>query len=114
MTQMSLLDIEAPAKTTRQDAVLALLARSPDGIEASEAGATAHAHTRRHSADERCKWCGVDGRAVLKELAKRGLVVENRGRQLWYPIAQPERQVEGFPPDFEGQFGTYNALPIGY
>lgn len=117
MSQMSLLDIEAPPKLTREQAVIALLERSPDGIETSEAGAIAHslkAGRWAHSPNDRCKWCGVDGRSVLKELAKQGLVVENRGRQLWYPIAAAESQVEGYPPDFEGQFGTYNALPAGY
>lgn len=117
MSQLSLLEpqapIEAPKPLTRAQAVLA--AFNPEGIEASEAGAVAHAHTGRHSVSERCKWCGVDGRTLLKELAKSGLAVENRGRQLWYSVvAIPQVESLGFPPDFTGPRGEYNAFPAAY
>ncbi len=115
--QLSLLEpqvrVETRPRSQRQAVLNALTA---EGIEASEAGAVAHAHTGRHGASERCKWCGVDGRTLLKELAKAKLAVENRGRALWYPVDVAEPQVESgvFPPDFAGMRGEYNAFPIGY
>lgn len=113
-SQLSLLEPAATRARSQREAVQQAL--TPEGIEASEAGAVAHAHTGRHSASERCKWCGVDGRTLLKELAKAKLAMENRGRALWYPlvVAQAKARVEGFPPDFTGPRGEYNAFPAAY
>lgn len=73
--QLSLLGepVERP-RAPRQDAVLELLAQHPDGVSVDEAGAAAHASAGKHNPDSICKWCGPDGRAILRSLERKGLV----------------------------------------
>lgn len=127
MTEQLTLDYEArvetpaptgPRLTDRQQRVLdALLAARPEGLEAAECGAIAHEIKQSrwaHSRADRCQFCPSDGKQILVRLAEIGLVDYVRGRRLWYAKGEAVVEPDGFPPDFEGQFGTYNALPAGY
>lgn len=83
--QLALIEAPAQAKLTlRQSMTLDLVrAAHPDGIEASEAGA--HLHSMKegrwaHSADERCLYCGSEGKSVLEALKAKGLVRFRRAK----------------------------------
>ncbi len=119
--QLPLLEVEVgPKLTARQAAVLeALRAAGERGLEPSEAGAIAHelkAGRWAHSREQRCQFCGGDGADVCKALERKGLARYVRGRGLWYAAPEPQAEPEpvGFPPDFEGLRGEYNALPAGF
>lgn len=76
---MEQLDILGGAKTIgrsapRQDAVLAFIREHPDGISIDEAGQAAHASAGKHDAETICRWCGVDGRSILRTLERKKLV----------------------------------------
>lgn len=45
--------------------------REHGSISKDEAGAIAHQHRGRHSADERCAFCSIDGEDLLAALARR-------------------------------------------
>jgi hypothetical protein len=65
----------------RQQAVVDLVAGTPGGVTADEAGAMLHslkAGRWAHGADERCVFCGRDGTAVLRSKAVAPLVVRRR------------------------------------
>jgi hypothetical protein len=55
-----------------QEAVLGAL-NAHQSLYADEAGAIIHEQRGRHDRDERCEWCGGDGRRVLDSLEARGL-----------------------------------------
>ncbi len=107
-----------PRLTDRQAAVLAALqAAGESGLEPSEAGAIAHELKEgrwAHSREQRCAYCAEAGAEVCKALERKGLARYVRGRGLWYATLDPEPQAEGYPPDFEGLRGSYNALPAGF
>ncbi len=46
-------------------------AREHGTISKDEAGALAHAHLEKHTAEERCQFCGVDGAPILRSLIGR-------------------------------------------
>lgn len=48
-------------------------------LSKDEAGAVVHHHRGKHGADERCRFCAIDGRIVLASLVKRG--VAERGAE---------------------------------
>lgn len=60
----------------------------PDGLDADQAGALAHGLKEgrwAHGPDDRCQFCGSDGRQILEALATKGLVRyrrANRARNL--------------------------------
>lgn len=58
----------------RQDAVLALLAKHPEGCSADEIGAAIHGSSGKHDGESVCKWCGPDARPVILALIKKKLV----------------------------------------
>lgn len=84
-----------------QRAVMRVL-RRVETLTDDEAGAIAHAGRSRHTADERCGFCGVDGRLILRSLATRGLAEPFPGgvRMLCpKPAAVPD-DTDPFPPGF--------------
>lgn len=73
------LDMFGGAKTIgrtapRQDAVLEHLKAHPDGISVDEAGQAAHASAGKHDIETVCKYCGIDGRQILRTLERKRLV----------------------------------------
>lgn len=63
----------------RQRRILQLLqAAGHDGLDTDQAGAVLHADRGKHPPDERCAFCGDDGRQVLLRLAELGLAVKER------------------------------------
>lgn len=46
--------------------------RERGSISKDEAGALEHAHRGKHSADERCAFCSIDGAPILRALVQRG------------------------------------------
>lgn len=99
----------AATLTPRQETVYDLVLATDGGISADEAGALAHETRERrpHSRDERCEWCGQDGRQILEALHRKGLVRRRRrndrhGRGLVYvPLPgqsrKPSSQTEEIP-----------------
>lgn len=85
----------------RQDLVLRAVIRL-NGLTEDEAGALLHedrprTHRYWHSADERCLYCGRDGRSVLKALrSKRGgpLVTRRRDGSWTLPGDDARREHE--------------------
>lgn len=85
--QLALLELPvAPKLTWRQQAVLDAVTRAhPESLESSEAGAILHEMKEgrwRHSRDDRCRFCGQDGKAVLEALRTKGLVTYRRRKGL--------------------------------
>lgn len=79
MTTVEQLDILGGAKpltrpTPRQDAVIGLLQRHPEGCTADEIGAAIHHSADKHAADEVCQFCAVDAKPVLRALERKQLV----------------------------------------
>jgi hypothetical protein len=74
--QLALIPAEAKPLTPRQQAVLeALIAAGQDGLDTDQAGAIAHELKEgrwAHSRDDRCSFCGKDGRQILERLAELG------------------------------------------
>lgn len=74
--QLALIPAAPRPLTDRQAAVLqALHAAGTDGLDTDAAGAIAHtlkAGRWAHPADQRCLYCGKDGRAILARLAELG------------------------------------------
>lgn len=77
---MSQIDIFGQSKrpgrvAPRQETVLQLLAEHPeDGCSLDEIGAAIHAARGKHTVDEVCKWCGPDGRDIMRALERKGTV----------------------------------------
>lgn len=94
--------IEAPPKLTdRQQFALELVQRAgTDGVHAEEIGAAWHAHHGKHDADARCMYDGSNGKQVLNELKRKGLVRYRRGNAsrpgFW--LAVGARDVRPVPP----------------
>lgn len=67
--------------TERQQRILDLIAAAPNGVDAPELGALLHAHAipPRHSAHDRCEWCGQDGGRALRERAIAQRLVKSAG-----------------------------------
>lgn len=89
------LDLMGGAKTIgrtapRQDAVLEFLAQHPDGISVDEAGQAAHASSGKHSVDELCAYCAIDGKSILRALEKKQLIRRTVNGQFALKTADPE------------------------
>lgn len=65
----------------RQEAVLALLAKHPDGCSADEIGAAIHASSGKHDAESTCAYCAIDARGPLLSLIKKRLVTRTGSGQ---------------------------------
>lgn len=72
----------APKLTDRQELVLDAVNRAGpvDGLHADEAGALLCAHRGKHKVEDRCRWCGANGKDVLNALKTKGLVRYRRAR----------------------------------
>jgi hypothetical protein len=95
--------------TPRQRAVYELVLSTEGGITADEAGAVAHEQRekRPHHRDERCLYCGEDGRQILHALRAKGFVRGRRnprGGMLYVPAqaAAQAEAVDAIRPDFDG------------
>lgn len=77
----------------RQDAVLELLALHPDGISVDEAGAAAHASSGKHSIEELCAYCSIDGKSILRALERKGVIEKSSVVGKW--IVKVDRPAEG-------------------
>lgn len=99
--QLAIVDLQAEVKLTeRQQRVLDLVKTAgPDGVHADEVGALLHEQKRnelyRHGRDERCQFCGHDGKALLEALKAKGLVRYRRAKEgvpgAWLPAGKVER-----------------------
>lgn len=69
-----------------QKAVMRVIRRT-ETMSWDEAGAIAHAHRGKHSVEQTCEFCGLDGGALLESLIRRGLVVPDR--QGFVRVADP-------------------------
>lgn len=105
MSQKPLFDAGPPdgTLTELQRLVLEYL-RIHRGVSSDEIGALIHAHSDKHSSEQRCQWCTSAGRQVLHALRKKKLVRQQRGVG-WRALHNEERPVVGtalnaFPPGF--------------
>ena len=73
----------------RQDAVLEFLGGHPDGITVDEAGQAAHASSGKHSIDDLCAYCAIDGKSILRALEKKQLIRRTGGGQF---VSRIERE----------------------
>lgn len=110
--QLPLLVVEtSPKLAARQQAVhAALQAAGADGLESSEAGAIAHELKETkwaHSRDDRCVYCGKDGRAILLRLAELGLARYRSRLKVWQTVGVP--QVD---PEVRGMLRDDEELPF--
>lgn len=114
-----------PQLTDRQAAVLDLVERAThEGITADEAGALLHSLKEgrwAHTTDDRCEFCGRDGKAVLEALRTKGLVTYRRARGNrpggWTTVGQhvPASEPAPVPPDHDGAGPVpFNAFPKGF
>lgn len=102
--QPTQLDVFGGAKTIgrsapRQDAVLELLAQHDDGIGVDEAGAAAHASAGKHSIDESCAWCAIDGRDIIRALKRKDAVEKSSVVGKWVLKREPSKS--------DGAFGEF-------
>lgn len=76
--QLQLVDVPAtPRLTERQQRALKLLEEAGyDGLASDELGA----HFHRHTADERCEWCGSTGFELGQALRREGKAQQRRRR----------------------------------
>lgn len=120
--QLALIDMPATLRLSeRQQTILdAIHAAGPDGLDTDHVGALLHHRTGKHGPEQRCRWCGRDGKHILAgELRPKGLVRYRRGTATmpggWVatgslPITHPDE-----PPDHEGDGPVpYNAFPAGF
>jgi len=81
--QRPLFDAPLRELTERQAAIYALACSVPGGVSADELGALMHSRladpVRRHSADDRCLFCGRDGARALREKAIRERLIRRAG-----------------------------------
>jgi hypothetical protein len=77
----------------RQDLVLRALIRL-NGLTEDEAGQLLHGDNGKHSAEETCKWCAMDGRSVLRALRNKSLVTRRRDGHWTLPGDQAKREHE--------------------
>ncbi len=101
--QLTLVDAPAAPKLTgRQVAVLIALENAgADGLDTDQAGAIDHEllTTRwQHSRDQRCQWCALAGKSILKALEAKGLAryrrADRRKSQDGVWLATSNAQVE--------------------
>lgn len=127
--QLRLLDDPKKPLTDRQAYVLErITAAGSEGLYAEEIGAILHARKHlstmsarvyNHDADDRCDYCGRDGRGVALELKKKGRVVQ-RGQLRFVaidlpqdePIARSEDEPAEFEQVFERHDGTRGVIPF--
>lgn len=103
----------------RQEAVLVAVAHAGhDGLSTDECGAIAHGLKEgrwAHGPDDRCLYCGRDGRAILLALHARGLVRYRAGKLKVWQLAELPRAE---PEPAESHDGTgavpYNTFPQGF
>lgn len=115
MTQLALVDVSPTLKlTAQQQLVLAALQRAPDGLHADECGALAHTIMEsrwRHSADDRCQFCGSRGLQILHSLRDKGLVRYRARLKVWQATSlESEPQAEGW--DGHGMLSASEPLPF--
>lgn len=77
----------------RQDLVLRAVIRM-NGLTEDEAGQLLHGDNGKHSAEETCRWCGMDGRGVLRALQQKKLVTRRRDGHWTLPGDQAKREHE--------------------
>jgi hypothetical protein len=77
--------------TVRQERLLKVLRASVDGLSADEAGAVVHSMKLHggHGEDQRCRWCGKDGKQALEALQRHGLAYRSTGL-FWKPTTDKE------------------------
>lgn len=95
-----------------QDTVMRLLNRHlPQGITGDEAGAAVHAQRGKHPADERCVFCGQDGKQVLRALARKGLATGRRDGYWTPPGPTAKREHERALADAQADQAAPEARP---
>lgn len=83
---------------------------SPDGMFADELGAAIHerrlaAGRMGHTSASRCPYCDRDGKAMLRVLRTKGLVVRRRKTGRWQALAEQTLPPPAVP---------YDELPEGF
>lgn len=96
MEQLALIET-GPRLTDRQRYALDELERADvDGLQTDELGALLHARNGKHSAEDRCVWCGKDGRGVLEALRAKELVRYRSRLKVWQASScGPDRENGG-------------------
>lgn len=64
--------------TRRQQHALEQIERHEGGLQDDELGAVLHQYRSAHSADQRCRFCGQEGKSMGRELRAKGFVVRRR------------------------------------
>lgn len=104
--QLDLLGFVDPlGLTDRQRSAFDLLVLHRDGLTSEQIGAQLHFMRGKHPSYAPCNWCAGDGRAVLVQLRKRGLVRETRKPPRWLLSKDALREL---PPEPMGD------LPEGF
>lgn len=116
--QLRIVD-EPPALTERQEYVLErITAAGADGLFSDEIGAVLHARKHlsmmagrlyNHAADDRCEYCGRDGRGVALELKAKGRVVQ-RGASRFVAVDLPEQEPTPEPARAEDEPAPYERI----
>lgn len=82
------LDVPSTPKLTakQQHALEILIAAGPEGVTPRFLGAQIHATWKaKHTATDRCDFCGTEGTGLLKALRRKGVARQRRvdGRVFW-------------------------------
>lgn len=77
----------------RQDIILRAVIRM-NGLTEDEAGQLLHGENGKHSPEETCRWCPMDGRSVLRALQGKKLVTRRRDGHWTLPGDQAKREHE--------------------
>lgn len=81
--QIQLFDAPAEMKLTdrQQQLVDAIATAGYEGLDSAELGAIDHERLGKHSAGDRCQWCGQHGRQLGQELRSKGVVKQSRRKR---------------------------------
>lgn len=90
--QLNLVGVTVPGLGPTQRAVLDELERLGN-LSRDEAGAISHERRGKHSRDQRCAHCAMDGRIILASLVKRHLA--ERGAEGMFQLPHPGGRSEG-------------------
>lgn len=81
------------------------------GLTADEVGAAWCAHRGKHAEDDRCQFCGISGREVLRRLRQLGHV-KSRRDGTWYALhAIGEPATHSHEDSFVRPDGTRGDIP---